>query len=110
MLSSTQLQKICDDSIQLLDQHLIPQSTDTETTVVYKKMLADYYSYIAEFTHDEANRTATENAELTYQDVAGTARAGLPHWSNIRRGMTIQRYQHGWSRGRSSSRSSESDV
>ena len=106
-----ELQNICNRAIQLLRDHLIERSTDTETTVALKKMLADHHRYLAEITQFDANLEATENARLAYRDAAATARAGLPSHSNIRRGMEIQRYQRGWSRSRSRSHSSdESDV
>ena len=53
------------------------RSTDTETTVAYKKMLADDHRYTAEITHGEANRRAMENAQLTYRDAAGGAAAAV---------------------------------
>ena len=98
-----EIQTICNRAIQLLGEHLIPQSSNTETTVAYKKMLADHHRYLTEITHGDANTTAAENARLTYRDAAATARADLPSHSNIRRGMGIQRYQRGWSRSRSRS-------
>ena len=73
-----ELQKICDGAIQLLREYLIPHSTDTETTVVYKKMMADHHRYLAAITHGEAKSRATVDAGLTYRDAATTARAGLP--------------------------------
>ena len=40
----------CDDIIQLLDDVLIPNSTeDTESNVFYLKMKGDYYRYLCEF-------------------------------------------------------------
>ena len=98
-----ELQTICNRAIQLLNDHLIPRSTDTETIITYKKLLADHHRYITEVTHDDANRRATENARLGYRDAADTARTSLPRHSNIRRGMQIQRYHRGWSRSRTRS-------
>ena len=102
-----ELQKISDRAIQILSRYLVPHGTDTETTVVFQKMLADHHGYMAEITHGEAKSSAAVNAQLTYHEAAVTARAGLPRHSNIRRGMQIQRYQHGWSRR---SRSSDAAV
>ena len=63
-----ELHSICNRAIQLLGEHLIQRSTDTESTVALKKMLADHHRYIAEITHDDAKSKATENAQLTWQD------------------------------------------
>ena len=107
-----ELSTICNRVIQLLNEHIIPQATDTEAIVALKKMHADYHRYMAEITHGHANRQAAENARLGYRDASAIARTSLPAHSNIRRGMAIQRYHRGWSRSRSRSHSSdgESDI
>merc|ERR1739848_902261 len=46
----TELQKICDTMLGLLDGNLISKATTGESKVFYQKMKADYYRYIAEFT------------------------------------------------------------
>merc|ERR1712232_1336538 len=43
----TELQKICDKILALLDGNLIPKATNGESKVFYQKMKADYYRYIA---------------------------------------------------------------
>ena len=53
------------------------RSTDTETTVAYKKMLADDHRYTAEITHGEAKSKATENAQLAYRDEGDQSKASL---------------------------------
>ena len=98
-----ELQKLCNRAVDLLSLHLIARSDNPATTVMFQKMLADHKSYLAEITHDDAAHQATENARLTYHEAATTARADLPRHHNIRRGMQIERYQHGWSRRRSRS-------
>merc|ERR1712062_771926 len=47
-----ELQKICDDILNLMDSNLIPKATTGESKVFYHKMKGDYYRYIAEFTVD----------------------------------------------------------
>merc|ERR1719213_934529 len=46
----TELQKICDTILNLLNDKLIPTASNGESKVFYHKMKADYYRYIAEFT------------------------------------------------------------
>merc|ERR1712187_370019 len=46
----SELQKICDTILGLLDGNLIKAATSGESKVFYQKMKADYYRYIAEFT------------------------------------------------------------
>ena len=98
-----ELKKISERAVQILSLSLIPHYANAETTVVFMKMLADHHRYLAEITHDDATRQATETARLAYRDAADTARTSLPRHSNIRRGMQIQRYRHGLRRSRSRS-------
>merc|ERR1711976_1088966 len=58
----TELQKICDTILGLLDGNLIGKASTGESKVFYQKMKADYYRYIAEFTDGEKKTAAAENA------------------------------------------------
>ena len=48
-----ELEKVCNDVLQLLKKDLIPQSEVAEAKVFYMKMLGDYYRYLCEFTSGE---------------------------------------------------------
>merc|ERR1712014_271265 len=50
----TELQKICDKILELLDQNLIQKASNGESKVFYQKMKADYFRYIAEFSEGDA--------------------------------------------------------
>merc|ERR1712054_601762 len=50
----SELQKICDTILGLLDGTLIGKASSGESKVFYQKMKADYYRYIAEFHDGEA--------------------------------------------------------
>ena len=65
-----ELQKISEIAVQIPSLALIPHYANAETTV-FMKMLAYHHSYMAEITHDDATRQATENARLGYRDVWG---------------------------------------
>merc|ERR1712084_113761 len=58
----TELQKICDTILGLLDQDLIGTASGGESKVFYQKMKADYYRYIAEFTEGDKKSGAAESA------------------------------------------------
>merc|ERR1711972_818512 len=60
----TELQKICDTILGLLDANLIPKAGNGESKVFYQKMKADYYRYIAEFTDGDKKSAAANNAKL----------------------------------------------
>merc|ERR1719277_782080 len=64
----TELQKICDTILGLLDANLIPKAGNGESKVFYQKMKADYYRYIAEFTDGDKKSKAAESARQAYQE------------------------------------------
>merc|ERR1711920_654441 len=64
----SELQKICDTILSLLDGNLINKASTGESKVFYQKMKADYYRYIAEFSDGDAKSKAAENARLAYED------------------------------------------
>jgi 14-3-3 protein epsilon len=48
----TELTKICEGILKLLDSHLVPSSTAAESKVFYLKMKGDYYRYAFIITTD----------------------------------------------------------
>jgi len=44
----SELKNTCHELLTLLDKHLIPKATTTESKVFYLKMKGDYYRYLAE--------------------------------------------------------------
>ena len=56
-----ELQKISEIAVQIPSLALIPHYANAETTV-FMKMLAYHHRYMAEITHDDATRQATEPA------------------------------------------------
>merc|ERR1711953_394452 len=69
----TELQKICDTILGLLDGNLIGKAGNGESKVFYQKMKADYYRYIAEFTDGDKKSKAAENARLAYSEAQAIA-------------------------------------
>ncbi len=47
-----ELTEICQDILDLLEEHLIPNSQSDEAKVFFNKMKADYFRYKAEFATD----------------------------------------------------------
>merc|ERR1712228_600178 len=85
----TELQKICDTILGLLDGDLIPKATTGESKVFYQKMKADYYRYIAEFRDGDAKSKASESARQAYQEAADVAEKDLPVTHPIRLGLAL---------------------
>merc|ERR1712087_447876 len=85
----TELQKICDTILGLLDGDLIGKAGNGESKVFYQKMKADYYRYIAEFRDGDAKSKAAENARQAYQEAADVAEKDLPVTHPIRLGLAL---------------------
>merc|ERR1712217_760907 len=85
----TELQKICDTILALLDGNLIPKATSGESKVFYQKMKADYYRYIAEFSDGDKKSTAADNAKKAYEDAHKVAEKDLAVTHPIRLGLAL---------------------
>merc|ERR1712054_536754 len=85
----TELQKICDTILGLLDANLIPKAGNGESKVFYQKMKADYYRYIAEFTDGDTKSKAAESARKAYADAAAVAEKDLAVTHPIRLGLAL---------------------
>merc|ERR1712178_447453 len=85
----TELQKICDTILGLLDGNLIAKAGTGESKVFYQKMKADYYRYIAEFSDGDAKTKAAENARIAYSDAQAVAEKDLAVTHPIRLGLAL---------------------
>merc|ERR1712125_136904 len=85
----TELQKICDTILGLLDANLIPKAGNGESKVFYQKMKADYYRYIAESTDGDAKSKAAESARAAYQEAHNVAEKDLAVTHPIRLGLAL---------------------
>ena len=63
----TELSKICDGILKLLESHLIPSASSAESKVFYLKMKGDYHRYLAEFKTGAERKEAAENTLLAYK-------------------------------------------
>merc|ERR1712139_364617 len=85
----TELQKICDTILTLLDKGLIPKASSGESKVFYQKMKADYYRYIAEFSDGDKKTKAAESARLAYDEAQKVAEKDLAVTHPIRLGLAL---------------------
>merc|ERR1712176_1682198 len=85
----SELQKICDTILGLLDNNLIPKASNGESKVFYQKMKADYYRYIAEFSTGDAKSKAAESARNAYEDAHKVAEKDLVVTHPIRLGLAL---------------------
>jgi len=85
----TELTNICNDIVQVLDQHLIPTATSGESKVFYNKMKGDYHRYLAEFASGNARKEAAENSLIAYKSASDIAVTELPPTHPIRLGLAL---------------------
>lgn len=84
-----ELSKICDGILKLLDSHLIPSATSTESKVFYLKMKGDYHRYLAEFKSGAERKDAAESTLLAYKSAQDIALSDLAPTHPIRLGLAL---------------------
>ncbi|CAI4414804.1 BAL_1a_G0016050.mRNA.1.CDS.1 [Saccharomyces cerevisiae] len=85
----TELTKISDDILSVLDSHLIPSATTGESKVFYYKMKGDYHRYLAEFSSGDAREKATNASLEAYKTASEIATTELPPTHPIRLGLAL---------------------
>ena len=83
-----ELNTICQDILNVLDQSLIKESLAPEPSVFYQKMKADYFRYLAEFADGEAKEGHADNANKAYRK-ATEAATDLAPTHPIRLGLAL---------------------
>jgi len=87
----TELKTICDDVLELLEQHLVvQQGASNESKVFYLKMTGDYYRYLAEFIDKkDSPDNYPEKAAANYQKALAIAQDSLLPTHPIRLGLAL---------------------
>jgi len=79
----TELKKICEEVLDLLNNHLISNAKVSESKVFYLKMKGDYYRYLAEVAAPGTDRGATtDESQKAYQEAMDIARRHVYHASH----------------------------
>jgi len=84
-----ELNDICADVMDVLDNHLINHATAEESKVFYHKMKGDYFRYKAEFTAEDKRKEASQHSLEAYQKALEIAEAQLPTTNPIRLGLAL---------------------
>jgi len=84
-----ELMGICQDILNILDEHLIPSSKSGESKVFHYKMKGDYHRYMAEFTVGDERKKAANNSLSAYQSASDIANAELASTHPIRLGLAL---------------------
>jgi len=85
----TELENICDEILNIIEQTLIPNSAGDEGKVFYYKMKGDYHRYLAEFQGTEKRKDSSSSALESYQQASAIANKDLPPTHPIRLGLAL---------------------
>ncbi|KAI6355766.1 hypothetical protein MCOR25_008099 [Pyricularia grisea] len=84
-----ELEKVCQDVLDVLDESLIPNAASGESKVFYHKMKGDYHRYLAEFASGEKRKTAATAAHEAYKSATDVAQTELTPTHPIRLGLAL---------------------
>ncbi|RGP59073.1 tyrosine 3-monooxygenase/tryptophan 5-monooxygenase activation protein [Fusarium sporotrichioides] len=84
-----ELAKICEDILEVLDQHLIPSAKSGESKVFYHKMKGDYHRYLAEFAIGDRRKDSADKSLEAYKAATEVAQTELPPTHPIRLGLAL---------------------
>ncbi|KAJ0770691.1 putative 14-3-3 protein [Helianthus annuus] len=85
----TELSKICDGILGLLDSHLVPSASSSESKIFYLKMKGDYFRYLAEFKTGADWKEAAESTLLAYKSAQYISLSDLAPTHPIRLGLAL---------------------
>jgi 14-3-3 protein epsilon len=85
----TELEKVCQDVLNVLDESLIPKAESGESKVFYHKMKGDYHRYLAEFASGEKRKVAATAAHEAYKTATDVAQTELTPTHPIRLGLAL---------------------
>jgi len=83
-----EVEKISNDTLEIVDKYLLPKAKTPENEVFYLKMKGDYCRYYAECVTADRQKKAGEKAHEMYKKAMEKA-AGLPSTSPIKLGLAL---------------------
>ncbi|KAJ5085579.1 hypothetical protein N7532_010350 [Penicillium argentinense] len=84
-----ELEDVCQDVLNVLDESLIPKAETGESKVFYYKMKGDYHRYLAEFASGEKRKVAATAAHEAYKNATDVAQTDLTPTHPIRLGLAL---------------------
>ena len=84
-----EVEDVCNDFLQLLDDHLLPSAMHGESKVDYYKIKGDYYRYLAEFKTGDARQSTAEKSLIAYKTGSEIASTELPPTHPTRLGLAL---------------------
>ncbi|KAF2156838.1 Bmh2-like protein [Myriangium duriaei CBS 260.36] len=84
-----ELERVCQDVLDVLDESLIPKAESGESKVFYHKMKGDYHRYLAEFASGDKRKGAATAAHDAYKNATDVAQTDLTPTHPIRLGLAL---------------------
>ncbi|XP_070778481.1 14-3-3 protein beta/alpha-like [Enoplosus armatus] len=84
-----ELNDICNEVLELLDNHLIPKATPADSKVFYLKMKGDYFRYLAEVATEENKEAIISSSEGAYQKALEISNQEMQPTHPIRLGLAL---------------------
>nr|XP_046254522.1 14-3-3 protein zeta-like [Scatophagus argus] len=84
-----ELEKICGEVLNLLDEFLIPETQEPESKVFYLKMKGDYYRYLAEVSSGEKKKSITDDSKEAYHNAFDISKSTMQPTHPIRLGLAL---------------------
>lgn len=84
-----ELERVCQDVLDVLDESLIPKAETGESKVFYYKMKGDYHRYLAEFASGNKRKLAATAAHDAYKNATDVAQTDLTPTHPIRLGLAL---------------------
>jgi len=84
-----ELERVCQDVLDVLDESLIPKAESGESKVFYHKMKGDYHRYLAEFASGDKRKVAATAAHEAYKTATDVAQTELTPTYPIRLGLAL---------------------
>lgn len=84
-----ELDKICDEVLTLLNDHLTKNVTSDESMVFYKKMKGDYHRYKAEYSPEEQRKIIVEDSQKAYMEAMDLAKEKMAPTHPSRLGLAL---------------------
>ncbi|XP_054619336.1 14-3-3 protein zeta/delta [Dunckerocampus dactyliophorus] len=84
-----ELNDICNEVLDLLNNHLIPNAQPADSKVFYLKMKGDYYRYLAEVASGEDKEKIIKNSQESYQQALDISYKEMQPTHPIRLGLAL---------------------
>ena len=83
-----ELNKACQNILNVIDQTLLKRAEDAEAKVFYSKMKGDYNRYVAEYAEGALKKQVSDGALAAYKEASESAK-GLPVLNPIALGLAL---------------------